>query len=80
MKKTPHPYTELEGTELWKVVRKAVRELTKNGDLDLQTAESHVVGYLAKSLNHAGFRQAPTVIDMTHHAEVSGVPEKAGAA
>ena len=42
---------------MWSVVQKALRELKKNGDLDLQTAEAYVVGYVAKALDEASLRQ-----------------------
>ena len=56
MSKPDHPYREYQGTPLWSVVQKALRDLTNNGDLDLQTAEAYVVGYLVKTIDDASFR------------------------
>ena len=54
---TDHPYKDFERSPLWPVVRKALRDLKKNGDVELQTAEVYVVGYVAQALAEAGFRQ-----------------------
>lgn len=80
MKKSSHPYENLEGAALWKVVRKALRELAKNGDLDLQTTEAHVVGYLAQSVDKASFRQVSDLHEGARAIRVIPVREKAGAA
>ena len=61
MKRPQHPYADLEDSPLWPVIRKAVRDLAKNGDLDLRTAEPYVVGYVAQALDRAGFRQVSEV-------------------
>ena len=45
-----HPYTKFEGTRRWKAVLKALRALEQNEDVELLSAESHVVGYLCKVL------------------------------
>lgn len=49
-----HPYKELEGTLLWRVVDKAVAELVENQDLEVTTPREYVIGYLAQSLTMAG--------------------------
>jgi hypothetical protein len=48
--KIKHPYVEFEGSELWKILSKAVKELEKNGDFELTTNSNYVVGYLCKQL------------------------------
>lgn len=44
-----HPYSEYEGTESWKRIEKAIRELQNNDDIELTTPIEYVVGYLCKS-------------------------------
>ena len=61
--KQEHPYRDLESSPLWPVVRRVLRDLAKNGDLDLATAEPYVVGLIARRLDEAGFRQ---VSDLRH--------------
>jgi hypothetical protein len=48
--KPKHPYVEFEGSELWKVISKTVRELEKNGDFQLTTNSNYVVGFLCQQL------------------------------
>jgi len=39
-----HPYSELEGSPLWKAVEKQIAALVKNGDLKEMTAREYIVG------------------------------------
>ncbi len=76
---TQHPYKHLEKTPLWKVVRRAVREMNKNGDLELQTAEEYVVGYLVQEVAAAGFEHVSELHvgeKILRVVEVKDVPKK----
>jgi len=56
MSKAPsniHPYSDYEGSPLWKVLSNAIRELVKNGDLSETTAHPYVVGYICKKVSEA---------------------------
>ena len=43
-----HPYAAYEGSPLWKVVSKAIKELVKNRDLSETTSQPYVVGYICR--------------------------------
>ncbi len=45
-----HPYTEFEGSVLWRTVEKAIVALVKNGDLKEQTAREYIVGYICQTI------------------------------
>jgi len=45
-----HPYVELEGTPVWNAVKKALTDLDRNQDLDLQEWHQYIVGYICKTL------------------------------
>jgi hypothetical protein len=45
-----HPYTEFEGTALWKAVDAALAELEQNQDIKLSTDRQRVVGYLCQQI------------------------------
>jgi uncharacterized protein YjbI with pentapeptide repeats len=45
-----HPYTDLEGTHLWKAVDGAVDDLVLNNDLIEGTPRTHIVGYLCQKI------------------------------
>ena len=49
-----HPYKELENTPEWKALAQGVADLVKNGDMDEQTARSHIVGYLTQMVRNCG--------------------------
>ena len=49
-------YREFVGTKLWQCLDRAVRALTKNGDLVALTPRRYIVGYLAKAVS-----ELPTV-------------------
>lgn len=46
-----HPYEAREGTELWKILDRCVRELEQNSDIELRTDRGYVVGYLCQQLS-----------------------------
>ncbi len=48
-----HPYEELEKLPIWKVLRKGIKDLEANGDLEARTSEQYIVGYLAKLLSQS---------------------------
>ena len=50
----PHPYSEFEGTTVWRSLDAALSDLESNRDLALTTARTHVIGYLCKQLAAAG--------------------------
>ena len=74
MSEPKHPYQDYEDTPVWAVVQKALRDLKKNGDLDLKTAETYVVGYVAKALDEASFRQ---VLQLRRGDKPAGLAEVA---
>ena len=80
MKHTKHPYSDLQDSPLWPVVEKALRDLAKNGDFELQTAEPYVVGYVTRALEEAGFQQVSQVRHGTRVLRVVEVTKKAGKA
>ena len=49
-----HPYADFEKTELWKIIDKALQELTENNDVKVQTDRNYIVGHIAKSLSKSG--------------------------
>jgi hypothetical protein len=61
MSKPNHPYKQYEGEPIWRVVDKAVRELTKNGDIQETTPRKYIVGYLCEKLSKADLL-APKII------------------
>jgi hypothetical protein len=76
MSRKSHPYEDLEKLPAWKVINKAVDDLSRNGDLEEQTARAYIVGYILKKLSEAG-ALAPRV----HHLNGSKkehVPQAAG--
>lgn len=48
--KIEHPYTEFEGTKLWRVIDKALDDLVENRDLTETTDRRYIVGYLCKRI------------------------------
>lgn len=48
-----HPYVEYEGTPVWRAVKKAVRDLDENQDIDLTEWHQYIVGYICKKLSAA---------------------------
>ena len=59
MQKEDHPYTQYEGTRLWSAIKKAVRDLEENQDLELTTVPEYVIGYMCKVVS----RRIPAVLD-----------------
>jgi len=49
-----HPYAKYDGTESWKRIELAIRELQNNKDIELATPIQYVVGYLCKSISETG--------------------------
>ena len=45
-----HPYKHLERLPEWKVVDRALSDLTENGDLNEMTARRYIVGHIVKML------------------------------
>ena len=46
-----HPYSELEGSDLWRAMDEELAALEANGDLQLMTAREYVIGSLCKRLS-----------------------------
>lgn len=55
--KIEHPYTEFEGTKLWRVIDKAIDDLVKNQDLTETTARRYIVGYLCKKIDRSNLKK-----------------------
>ena len=49
-----HPYRKFEGTPIWSVVERAIKDLEENQDLKLLTPPSYVVGYICEQLIETG--------------------------
>jgi hypothetical protein len=45
-----HPYTQFEGTAVWRAVDAAIAALERNSDLNLCTVREYVIGYLVEQL------------------------------
>ena len=58
MTQPQHPYAEYEAKPAWSLVRDALRDLADNGDVEIRTSESHVVGYVVRHLTDSGDRDA----------------------
>ena len=46
-----HPYMEYEGTLMWSLVRKGIRDLVNNKDLIEIEDQRYIVGYLCKVIS-----------------------------
>ena len=46
-----HPYVEFEKSDLWRILEKAIQNLSNNNDIKEQTDRNYIVGYLAKCLS-----------------------------
>jgi hypothetical protein len=49
-----HPYTEFEGSELWRALDQALADLEESSDIQLTTARDLVLGYLTKAVTRDG--------------------------
>jgi hypothetical protein len=45
-----HPYTQFEGSVLWRAVEKNITALVKNGDLKELTARDYIVGSICQAI------------------------------
>jgi hypothetical protein len=45
-----HPYTQFDGSVLWRAVEKQVAALVKNGDLKEMTSRKYIVGSICKAI------------------------------
>ncbi|MDC7783388.1 hypothetical protein [Priestia megaterium] len=52
-----HPYKQLEGTPLWKVIDKGINDLVENEDLEETTSREYIVGYLCKLINETEIKK-----------------------
>jgi len=50
MIKSTHPYKKYEALPLWAIVDRAVRALSRNGDIAEQTDRHYIVGFLCKQI------------------------------
>jgi hypothetical protein len=57
MKKPTHPYKNLQKTDLWRVIDRALDDLVSNHDVTEQTRREYIVGYLCKQLKQNGFQR-----------------------
>ena len=53
------PYEVYKKTKTWKIIKKSLRELIKNNDLKLFTAEDYVIGYLCKTIEDSKNKDNP---------------------
>ncbi len=56
---TASPYELYRGSQLWKIIEKAVSDLVDNNDLTENTRRDYIVGFLCKRLQAAELT-APT--------------------
>ena len=40
----------LEDSDLWKTIKAAINDLVENKDLELQTREEYVIGYICRAI------------------------------
>jgi len=45
-----HPYTDFEGSVLWRTIEKAIAALVKNGDLEEHTPREYIVGSICQTI------------------------------
>jgi hypothetical protein len=45
-----HPYKHLELEKEWRIISKALRDLSQNNDIIIKTPDSYVIGYLVKKI------------------------------
>lgn len=59
--KSKHSYTELENTQLWKVIEESLNDLIENQDIELTTRKENVIGYICNNLenNFMSFKDSP---------------------
>jgi hypothetical protein len=50
MSKATHPYKKYEAHPLWPVIKRAIRALSRNGDIQEQTDRDYIVGFLCKRI------------------------------
>jgi len=50
MSKSTHPYKKYEAQPLWAVIDRAIRDLSRNGDIQEQTNRAYIVGFLCKQI------------------------------
>jgi len=60
--KIAHPYIELENSTLWKIVKSAIDDLIINKDLELQTKEEYVIGYICKAVASSNWPRSSSSI------------------
>lgn len=57
-----HPYSEFEGSRLWRTIDGALFDLEQNQDLELRTSRKNVVGYLCKQLSPSNAARKATPV------------------
>jgi hypothetical protein len=45
------PYDVYKGTEVWRIVEKAICDLVENGDIVETTRRDYIVGYICKQIS-----------------------------
>jgi hypothetical protein len=45
-----HPYSQFEGSDLWRVLERALTDLSANQDLTVTTAPEYVIGFFCRAL------------------------------
>jgi hypothetical protein len=50
MSKPVHPYKKYQGQPLWPIIDRAIRALSRNGDIEEQTDRNYIVGFLCKQI------------------------------
>jgi hypothetical protein len=48
-----HPYESYEADPLWPAIDTALRDLSRNGDIQLMTARDYVIGYICQGIRTA---------------------------
>lgn len=78
MREPRHPYEQYEQEAVWRVLERGIKAMVKNGDIGENTAREYVVGYLAKLLTDAGFRQVSELRSGDRTLRVVEVKENGG--
>ncbi len=47
-----HPYKGYERLRIWSLVEKAILDLEKNNDIEVNTKKEYIIGYLCESIKH----------------------------
>jgi hypothetical protein len=53
MNKPANPYKKYEAEPIWAIIERAIRDLSRNGDIQEETDRRYIVGFLCKQILEA---------------------------